>query len=61
MENQNIIGSDIAMVLDHVLGPDHTKRISRSNNKDNCLAKRCLDSHKNKNQKVFGIVQGGTL
>lgn len=61
MENQNIIGSDIAMVLDHVLGPDHTKKeFSDATTRTIAWAKRCLDSHKNKNQKVFGIVQGGT-
>jgi len=61
MENQNIIGSDIAMVLDHVLGPDHTKKeFSDATTRTIDWAKRCLDNHKNKNQKVFGIVQGGT-
>lgn len=61
MENQNIIGSDVAMVLDHVLGPDHSKKEFEDATKRTVdWAKRCLDSHKNKSQKVFGIVQGGT-
>ena len=61
MENQNILASDVAMVLDHVMGPDHTKaEFQDATTRTIAWAKRCLDSHKNKNQKVFGIVQGGT-
>jgi len=61
MEIQNIIGSDIAMVLDHVLDPDHTKKeFQEATTRTIAWAKKCLDSHKNKKQKVFGIVQGGT-
>jgi len=61
MENQNIIGSDVAMVLDHVMGPDHTKKeLAEATTRTIAWAQRCLDNHKNKNQKVFGIVQGGT-
>jgi queuine tRNA-ribosyltransferase len=61
MNIQNTLSSDIAMVLDHVLGPDHTKKeFSEATTRTIAWARRCLDSHKNKNQKVFGIVQGGT-
>ncbi len=61
MEIQNTIASDVAMVLDHLLGPNesyqaHVKATKRTID----WAKRCYVSHKNKNQLLFGIVQGGT-
>lgn len=61
MENQNIIGSDVAMVLDHVLGPSHTKKeFTKATTRTIDWAVRCLEAHNNKQQQVFGIVQGGT-
>ncbi len=61
MEIQNTIGSDIAMVLDHLLGPNETYQAHvEATNRTIDWAKRCYDSHKNKKQLLFGIVQGGT-
>ncbi|MFH0906275.1 MAG: tRNA guanosine(34) transglycosylase Tgt [archaeon] len=61
MEIQNTISSDVAMVLDDVLGPNHTKEeFSKATTITIEWAKRCLVAHKNKKQLIFGIVQGGT-
>ncbi len=57
---QNLLGSDVAMVLDYFLphGSGHSeveaavKRVTR-------WARRCLKSHLREDQALFGIVQGG--
>ena len=57
---QNLLGSDVAMVLDYFLphGSSHSqaeavvKRVTR-------WARRCLESHLREEQALFGIVQGG--
>jgi queuine tRNA-ribosyltransferase len=59
---QNIISSDIAMVLDHLLGPNGTyeeHKIASERTID--WAKRAIENHKNKDQLLFGIVQGGVF
>lgn len=61
MEIQNTIGSDIAMVLDHLLGPNESyKAHVKVTNRTIDWAKRCYQAHNNKKQLLFGIVQGGT-
>ncbi|MBT4870808.1 MAG: tRNA guanosine(34) transglycosylase Tgt [Candidatus Diapherotrites archaeon] len=60
IEIQNKLGSDVAMVLDHQ--PLFGKK--RSDYLDSTIrtiewAKRCKAAHKNKNQLLFGIAQGG--
>lgn len=62
MNIQNIIGADVIMALDHVVMPDSSRRKVKSA----CIrtaawAERCLKAHKNKNQMLFGIIQGGTF
>ena len=60
-EIQNKLGSDVAMVLDHVIYPNHTrKEFEVATGRTIAWASRCLETHRNKSQKLFGIVQGGT-
>jgi len=59
---QNTLGSDVAMCLDHVLHfgknrLDYFDAMVRTTE----WALRCKESHKNKNQLLFGITQGGTF
>jgi queuine tRNA-ribosyltransferase len=61
IEMQNIIGSDIAMVLDDMKDANLSKEeyeiaVEITIN----WAKRAIKAHKNKKQLLFGIVQGGT-
>ncbi|MDD3159364.1 MAG: tRNA guanosine(34) transglycosylase Tgt [Candidatus ainarchaeum sp.] len=66
IEIQNILGSDVAMCLDHqpVFGKDR-KDYLESTIRTIEWAKRCIDFHKsnsnklNSKQLLFGIVQGG--
>jgi len=59
---QNTIGSDIAMVLDHLLGPNNSYEDHKvATNRTIDWAKRAINNHKNKDQLIFGIVQGGTF
>ncbi len=58
---QNKIGSDVAMVLDHLLGPNESYQAHViATNRTIDWAKRCFNNHNNKKQLIFGIVQGGT-
>jgi queuine tRNA-ribosyltransferase len=62
MKVQQNIGADVCMALDDV--PHYGKErdyIEKSMNRTFDWAKRCIESHKDKNQKLFGIVQGGTF
>lgn len=59
---QNSLGSDVAMCLDHLV---HFGK-SREEYFDAMIrttewALRCKEAHKNKNQLLFGITQGGTF
>lgn len=61
IEIQNDLGSDVAMCLDHQ--PKFGQ--GRVDYLDSCIrtiewAKECRLAHKNKNQLIFGITQGGT-
>ncbi|MFA5357468.1 MAG: tRNA guanosine(34) transglycosylase Tgt [archaeon] len=59
---ENTLGSDVAMCLDH-LAPfgasrqEHIRALIRTIE----WAQRCHSAHKNKNQLLFGITQGGTF
>ena len=62
IEIENTLGSDVAMCLDHVLHfgktrLDYFDAMVRTAK----WAKRCKESHKNPNQLLFGITQGGTF
>ena len=60
MKVQNIVASDIAMVLDDMQDANLPKE-EYQKAIDNTIewAERALKAHNNKNQKIFGIVQGG--
>ena len=61
IEIQNSLQSDVAMCLDDVprLG-SKVFRLEESVERTFDWAKRCLETHKNKKQLLFGIAQGGT-
>lgn len=57
---QNNLGSDIAMCLDDVPTCDAKKaEVKASIKRTHQWAQRCINSHKNKKQLLFGIAQGG--
>ncbi len=57
---QEKLGSDIAMVLDHVVGlPCERGRIEEAMYRSIRWAKRCQDAARNPKQALFAIVQGG--
>ncbi|MBU0635420.1 tRNA guanosine(34) transglycosylase Tgt [Candidatus Micrarchaeota archaeon] len=58
---QNALGSDVAMCLDDVpLHGSPIARLQESQERTTRWAERCIKSHKNKKQLLFGINQGGT-
>ena len=60
IEIQNALGADVIMAFDEC--PAHTtdrEYIENSMKMTLRWAKRCKDTHKNANQLLFGIVQGG--
>tara|TARA_Y100000766_G_scaffold49132_1_gene39371 strand:- start:833 stop:1918 length:1086 start_codon:yes stop_codon:yes gene_type:complete len=60
MQIQIDLGSDIAMAFDHC--PPHTASendIEDSLNRTNLWLQKCVETHNNSNQALFGIVQGG--
>nr|WP_315853421.1 tRNA guanosine(34) transglycosylase Tgt [Bremerella alba] len=60
IEIQENLGSDIAMVLDHVVElPNETKVIREAMDRSIRWAKRCQDAASRKDQAQFAIVQGG--
>ncbi|EJW01944.1 queuine tRNA-ribosyltransferase [Edhazardia aedis USNM 41457] len=57
---QNILGADIIMQLDDVLNPLQPRdKIEVGMERSLRWLKRCLDAHKNQNQILFPIIQGG--
>jgi queuine tRNA-ribosyltransferase len=57
---QEALGSDVAMVLDHVVGlPNEPAVIRDAMERSIRWAKRCQDAAKRPNQALFAIVQGG--
>jgi queuine tRNA-ribosyltransferase len=60
VEMQNIIGSDIAMILDDMQDANLSRESYEiATDRTIAWAKRAIVAHKNKNQMLFGIVQGG--
>mgnify|MGYP002624146418 FL=1 len=60
VEIQEALGSDIAMVLDHVLSLPATRdALKDASDRTIRWAKRCKDAATRSDQALFGIVQGG--
>ncbi|MTI70949.1 MAG: tRNA guanosine(34) transglycosylase Tgt [Firmicutes bacterium] len=60
IEIQNALGSDIAMAFDECPPyPADRDYVKKSLERTTRWAKRCKDAHKNPDQSIFGIVQGG--
>jgi queuine tRNA-ribosyltransferase len=60
VELQEILGSDIAMVLDEPSASDAPlSKVNEAMERTHRWAKRCLKSHKKSDQQLFAIVQGG--
>jgi queuine tRNA-ribosyltransferase len=61
IEIQNIISSDVAMVLDDMQDTNQSlEKYTEAVDRTIDWAKRAIAVHKNKKQMLFGIVQGGT-
>ena len=57
---QEALGSDIAMVLDHVIGlPAPKEKVREAMERSTRWAKRCQEASTRPDQALFGIVQGG--
>jgi queuine tRNA-ribosyltransferase len=57
---QEALGSDVAMVLDHVVGlPNSVEALCEAMLRSVDWAARCRDAHRRPGQALFGIVQGG--
>lgn len=57
---QQALGSDVAMVLDHVVGlPSEPAVVRDATERTVRWAQRCRDASRRDNQAVFAIVQGG--
>jgi queuine tRNA-ribosyltransferase len=60
IEVQNAIGSDVAMCLDQMpLFPCKTPEIAKAIERTTRWADRCVNTHNNDKQQLFGICQGG--
>ena len=60
VEIQESLGSDVAMVLDHVVAlPSTTEAVRDASERSVRWAARSRDAHRRKDQAQFGIVQGG--
>lgn len=60
IEIQNSLGSDVAMCLDQMPLYSHNKsEIEKAVSRTSLWAETCALTHKNKNQKLFAICQGG--
>ena len=57
---QELLGADIAMQLDHVIGlPASRNDVSESMERSLTWGERCLKARQQSDQAMFGIVQGG--
>jgi queuine tRNA-ribosyltransferase len=57
---QEALGSDVAMVLDHVVGlPNSREIVADATERTILWARRCRDAARRADQSLFGIVQGG--
>ena len=61
METQELLGSDIAMVLDECPDPTDHDYNAQALKRTHLWAERCLAAHSRPDQALFGIVQGGTF
>ncbi len=62
MEIQNRLGADIIFAFDECTSPLHDYNYTKKAvERTFAWAKRSLKSHKNKNQALFGVVQGGNF
>ncbi|MHC4182498.1 MAG: tRNA guanosine(34) transglycosylase Tgt [Planctomycetota bacterium] len=62
MEIQHALGADIIMAFDECLPyPCEKDRAEQSMHRTVKWARRCLDSHQNEDQALFGIIQGGVF
>lgn len=60
MQIQNDLGADIIFAFDECTSPHTSKEyLKEASSRTHRWAERCLIEHKNKNQSLFGIVQGG--
>lgn len=60
IEIQEALGSDVAMVLDHVIAlPAEKDAVADATERSIRWAKRCLEAAKRDDQTLFAIVQGG--
>lgn len=60
VEIQELLGSDIAMVLDHLIElPASREDLEDALNRTTRWAKRARDAHQRKDQVQYGIIQGG--
>ena len=62
MDIQETLGSDIAMCLDDM--PTYSKNkkhVADKTKRTHLWAERCLESHENRKQLLFGIAQGGVF
>lgn len=61
MEIQQVLGSDIAMVLDECADPHDREGMLRALDLTHRWAERCRKVHLRSDQALFGIVQGGVF
>jgi queuine tRNA-ribosyltransferase len=60
IQYQEALGADIIMVLDECVGYDESReKVYAAMVRTHHWAKRCLQAHKNPEQLLYGIVQGG--
>lgn len=59
VEIQHLLGSDVAMVLDHVVRlPSDPRTVEEAMQRSVRWAARCREAHRREDQALFGIVQG---
>ncbi len=58
---QEVLGSDIAMVLDECAEPFHHEYNVAALRRTHLWAERCLRAHRRRDQLLFGIIQGGVF
>lgn len=62
IRNQNVLGADIAMALDHCTSyPCSWEEAKQAVERSTQWAWRCLQAHQHREQALFGIIQGGVF
>ena len=59
VRGQELLGADIAMVLDECAEPHDRVYVREAMRRTHLWAERCLRAHSREDQALFGIVQGG--